>query len=187
MDVIEYFKNEEKERNVPFDHIWIERLCREFGYDKAERGLCLPDAHCNRVLNGIVRRLEIPEYYINKVVDHVYTLSVESAAYHYCSDVIISCYYNQSYKYEAMKALEKLKAYFKDAEQIAGEEIEIYDTGLYNTDNTFGIFIPGSVLHGHVKHLLQRAYELSSNVNANRKWREEESEKVWFDIMEYLE
>lgn len=150
--VLEYFKEEEKKHNVPFDYELVEDLVWRHPYYKVSKGVNYPDAHCNRILRDAVEKMNIPTHYVHQVIDHAYMLHCRDEGYHYSDDCVISCYYNPKKKQAALDLLEKkFKSIFREAELLAGEEIEVYPEGLYNCDKTFAIFIPGSVLHAYLK------------------------------------
>lgn len=161
MDFQKFFAEESKTYGVDFNMELLQELLMKNEYDRVERGMAFPNAHCNRVLKEAIKKMQIPEYLSAQLLDHVYTFFIDYAAYYRNADCVINCYYNPSQKKAAYKAITTgFHKIFGEAEEMAEEEIAVYRQGLYNPEHTFAIFVPGSVLHAYTELLKTKIIQI---------------------------
>ena len=164
----------------------MQKLCF---VDSAKRGL-FSQRHLCRMLELVVKEMEIPPELMLDPLDHPYTFSETFLGREFC---VFSPYYAPSHKDECLKLLRaKFSSVFRKAESRAqscmgdSQKIRVLSKGLYNPEHTIGICIPEGVLHYYFLECLDGAYLSLASKSCSAEKRTKTLNTI-FRIREYFD
>ena len=168
----EFFKKckDDEQYNMFIDKKAWDELIERFEINYIERGLCFGNEIINRMVEQTFLDMNVPSKYSHMIVDHCYTLT---GAYgrQYC---VINPYYGPDNKDKLIQLVKKsLNKTFehgiKEAESNRQfDNIYVWDTGLYNPNDTIGIFIAENPVIFEFIHKLENVSDMLVGVDSSK-------------------
>ena len=168
----EFFKKckDDEQYNMFIDKKAWDELIERVEIKYIERGLCFGNEIINRMVEQTFLDMNVPSKYSHMIVDHCYTLT---GAYgrQYC---VINPYYGPDNKDKLIQLVKKsLNKTFehgiKEAESNRQfDNIYVWDTGLYNPNDTIGIFIAENPVIFEFIHKLENVSDMLVGVDSSK-------------------
>lgn len=168
-DFFKQCKNDEQ-YNMFIDKKAWDELIERFAIKYIEKGLCFGNEIINRMVEQTFMDMDVPFECSHLVVDHCYTLT-GNCGRQYC---IINPYYGPGNKEKLMKIVEKSlnKAFEHGIEEAESnrqfDNIYVWDTGLYNPNQTIGIFIAENPVIFEFIHKLENVSDMLVGIDSSK-------------------
>ena len=172
MNYQEFLKEckENEKYNMFIDKKAWDELVERFEIEYIEKGLCFGNEIVNRMIKQAFLDMKVPSRYSHMIIDHCYTLT-GACGRQYC---IINPYYGPEYKDKLIKLIEKSlsKAFEHGIEEAESnrqfDNIYVWDTGLYNPNDTIGIFIAENLVIFEFIHKLENVSDMLVGIDSSK-------------------